>query len=925
MSEQAGAAEILDDLHQQWSQGTRISVEELISKHGITSDQSDVVLDLIYAEILLREGLAERPAESEYCERFPDLQVEIARQFQIHRAVQNETVALTQSVGGTSRIDSGQFPNLKIPGFEIQKVVGRGACGVAFLAMDVVLNRPVAIKVLSGTVDDRQQLLNEAETIASLKHPGIVSVLQVGEIDGEPFLVMDYLDGGSLADRLRRAPLSVEKTVALSLRILEAVQHAHDHGIIHRDIKPGNILLDGDGNPHVADFGLARKLDGQQTLHATGSVVGTPAYMSPEQARGERANEQSDVYSIGAVLYEMLCGRPPFQAASPWEILNQLLTQDVLPIRQLNSAIPRDLETICATCLETETSRRYASAQQVHDELALFAAGKPIKSRPVSTFQRMQKWCRRNPGIAVMAALLLVSLSVGTIVSTVKMVESDRNAARAMEFADKLGASRIRMRESVERFQSRVFADETLCLHMNGTMRKELFDDVIAYLSEFEKLADKGEVASADDPIASSDSLTRQYLAVAEAALRVSNFEQSVEAATRAHRRMMALTTSDPTNGELWIQRSNAARILFLAKSRPLIDSGADSSMSETIGDFADEAIRTAKTATELEPDNVEFELEYLIARWEKLLPAASLQVGNAVDSHELIDSIGSIHDRLAILFERKERNLVTLRARLYQVRIGQFLLSQVVDDEEFAEQYKQYDGELTQLRENFRALSRPMSETQCMRAEMYLQKARRDWNNDRKDEAIDLAGRAEVFLRRAVEPNPNHRRWRKQLITGLVTLCEFRAANGDAESARESINQAILSSIHLLESDPRDFRTRQAVIRQLIRYAELSEAMSDSGGAYRGFKTASQDCRLFMDAPQSMMDWAFQVSQWTLMKAMESSPEDQRESELQGMQNVCDGYSKRGFDTTKFKEMIAGRGKVAKPTALVDLGGIDR
>lgn len=413
-----------------WLSGSRIPAEELLSEHGVQPEtQPAIAVDLIYGEILLREDQGEQPEESEYSARFPELAAEIARQFQIHRLIGAEaprepgsTVRQAATVSDTEVSPGPEFP--EIPGFDLLRVAGRGGSGIAYRAIDRQLKRVVAVKLVLNTDQHDEQrsrmLLREAEAAAALRHPAIVEVFQVGHVNGSPFLVMEYVAGGTLARRLTRGAMNVDEAAHTARQIAEGIQHAHDAGIIHRDLKPGNILLDTHGRPQIADFGLARRLDADESLHATGDVVGTPAYMAPEQARGEKATELSDVYSLGAVLYESLAGRPPFQAATPWDIIHQVVTSDPLPLTRLNPSLPTELETICQKCLEKDPSRRYQSAGEVAQELERVLQGRPIVAQPIGRAARLMKWCRRNPIVACLVGVsvaLLLAIGVGSSVA----------------------------------------------------------------------------------------------------------------------------------------------------------------------------------------------------------------------------------------------------------------------------------------------------------------------------------------------------------------------------------------------------------------------------------------------------------------------------------------------------------------------------
>ncbi len=271
--------------------------------------------------------------------------------------------------------------------YELLEELGRGGMGVVYRALHVVLGREVALKmILRGqlaSAADRERFAAEAQAAAKLEHPGIVPVYEVGELDGRPFFTMKYIRGTTLSQRLQSGPMSAREAADLLGKVSRAIHFAHARGVLHRDIKPSNILLDEANEPHVTDFGLAKQLTDGNTLTRTGAVLGTPAYMSPEQASGQRTQlgPGSDVYSLGVVLYHMLTGRPPFQAASPVDMVMMVLEQDPIPPRLLNPKADRDLEMIALRCLQKPIDLRYASAGALADDLRAFLADESISAR----------------------------------------------------------------------------------------------------------------------------------------------------------------------------------------------------------------------------------------------------------------------------------------------------------------------------------------------------------------------------------------------------------------------------------------------------------------------------------------------------------------------------------------------------------------
>jgi serine/threonine-protein kinase len=309
----------------------------------------------------------------------------------------------------------------RIPGYEVEAVLGHGGMGVVFRARHLRLNRIVALKMaLAGayvTPLERQRFQQEAEAVARLRHPNVVQIYDVGDHEGRPYFTMEHLEGGSLAQKLSGAPQPAGPAAALLATLADAVHAAHKSGIIHRDLKPANVLLADDGRPKISDFGLARRVDGESRLTGTGIVVGTPSYMAPEQARGSAdvARPETDVYALGAILYELLTGRPPFRGVTAVETLQQVLSQDPVPPSRLNPEVPRDLETICLKCLQKDPAKRYSSAAAFGDDLGRFREGRPIQARPVGCVERSWRWCRRNPAAAgwLTTALVLVCLTIG--------------------------------------------------------------------------------------------------------------------------------------------------------------------------------------------------------------------------------------------------------------------------------------------------------------------------------------------------------------------------------------------------------------------------------------------------------------------------------------------------------------------------------
>ncbi|MHB8956690.1 MAG: serine/threonine-protein kinase [Pirellulaceae bacterium] len=413
----------------------------MVDEPGGSTDRDRQVNEIItaYSEAV---SAGQVPDRQEWLRRYPELAGELEAFLADHERAKSMAEPLWPAgmlppeqpegmvSGEAATLDSGQPTGLPagtavryIGDYELLEQIGQGGMGVVYKARQVSLNRIVALKMilagqLAGDVDVKR-FHAEAEAVANLDHPGIVPIYEIGEHEGHHYFSMGFIEGESLADRIKDGPLPPRQAAEYTCKVAQAVAFAHQRGVIHRDLKPANVLLDRNGEPKVTDFGLAKRAEGDSGLTATGQILGTPSYMLPEQAAG-KTNEVgpvSDVYSLGAMLYCLLTGRPPFQSANAMDTLLQVLEQDPVPPRQLNRTVPPALEIVCLKCLSKKPEKRYTSAEDLKNDLVRFLSGETIEALPGAPLARFAEVAKRNSWLtlllmtAVPAALVYVGAS----------------------------------------------------------------------------------------------------------------------------------------------------------------------------------------------------------------------------------------------------------------------------------------------------------------------------------------------------------------------------------------------------------------------------------------------------------------------------------------------------------------------------------
>jgi len=524
---------LCDEFESSWRSDDPPQIEEYLSR-APSSNRDELLSQLLGIELHWRRQREDDLDSDEYHRRFPQAADLLDRELHASddsTASPNDEPGQTVGVDRAITLPSGTDALGRFGNYDLLAEIGCGGMGVVYRARQRTADRIVALKLIrrdclvalprdtqTGLIQRFQQ---EGQTAAQLDHDHIVTVYEVGEVDGQPFFSMRLVDGLSVSDVLRDGPLDNRRAATYMESVTRAVHEAHLHGILHRDLKPQNILIDGKSDRAlVADFGLAKLTEVAEEMTQAGEVMGTPQYMSPEQAQdASSVTAGSDVYSLGATLYHMLTARPPFQAATGMETLRQVIDQEPVPPRQLNRSIDLDLETICLKCLEKDPSRRYVSAELLADDLSRYLSRQPIKARRTGVLGRAWRLCRRNPRTAVAATLAVVFLIVALVAMTVGYIETTA-ALETAEFARKQDKETARLaRGAIDRFFTRVSEYELLDQPGMQPLRQDLLKDAIDYYHQF--LARRG-----------SDPLIRDELAMTH--FRVGRITELVESPEKA-------------------------------------------------------------------------------------------------------------------------------------------------------------------------------------------------------------------------------------------------------------------------------------------------------------------------------------------------------------------------------------------------------
>jgi serine/threonine-protein kinase len=612
---------ILAEQVRDWMRGECKPAKDYLSRQPSLLGHAEAMMELINQEIVLRRRKGETPRLGDYLTDFPELSGPLSHLFDVHNAISLpislDAAPAVPVVADGALEDRAIRGAPRISGYQIERVLGSGGMGVVYLADDLALNRKVALKILrQGVQDDpghRGRFEREAAAAAKCQHPNLVQIFEIGEFQGEFYLALEYVEGETLAKAMAGLPQPPREAAGLVEKLARAIEHVHGRGVVHRDLKPANVLLTLAGEPKITDFGLAR-LDDRSTRTEVGTLLGTLAYMAPEQASGGavEVGAPADIHALGAILYEALTGRPPYRGDSPEKTLQKILFEDVVPPSNLQPEIPRDLEAISLKCLEKSPNHRYASAVELAEDLRRFLDGRPIFARPVRLWERSWRWCRRNPKLATVSAVLAatVLVAIGAFVGMTYRhnLQLRAEVRRTQAKADEARKNYQEARSTIQAMLKRLDDSRVTGVPRLLDLRRSLQEDALAFYDQILRQVDS------NDPFVRADS-ARALCDAAPLQHALGQSDVALDTVRRALRLVEGLMSERPDDLEYMVLKRDC-----LIKLGPLL-SVARRSPDEVIT-ACRESVELADRVAKARPDDMHH---------QGALAACRMNYGNAL------------------------------------------------------------------------------------------------------------------------------------------------------------------------------------------------------------------------------------------------------------------------------------------------------
>jgi serine/threonine-protein kinase len=685
-------------------------------------------------------------------------------------------------------------PRKNIGHFELLEQLGAGGFGAVWKARDLQLDRLVAVKIphkgrLNQTEIER--FLREARAAAQVRHPNIVSVHEVGLADDFVYIVSDFIEGVSLDKWLEGQRPSYRDSAKLCAKVSEALEQAHQQGIIHRDLKPGNILMDRAGEPHITDFGLAKREATDATMTMEGQVFGTPAYMSPEQAKGQghAADRRTDIYSLGAVLFELLTGEHLFRG-SVQMLLKQVIEDEPPSPRKFDARVPRDLETICLKCVQKEPASRYDTAQAVADELDRYLAGKPILARPVSRAERVVRWCRRNPLVAGSATMALVCLVFGLVAATIGYVRTSLALEESRQ-------SLKQARDAVDELFTRVSEDALLNQPGMQPLRRDLLRRARDYYEKFLGQSTQDESLR--------DEMGLAYYRVGLIAEAIESPSKAMPSYEMARDIQSQLLDDEPADADRLKALGNTLNAIGHALHK-------QQQLAQALEAYT-KAIDVRKRLADQTPDGLES--QRMLANTYMNIALVEKEKGNLAESRKSMDQSQQIRERLLAAGQDDAK----LRRDHAMGCFNLAMLAHAGHDVDAAE------AALEKARRLFAALvKRPRPDIDafnmlatCCRKQADLRCFKKQY-----DEALKLYEQARDILEQLAEKNPTVIEYQVSAAEVFISIAQIEQERGNADKSLAAYDRAASLLIPLVNDLAEDARYRRNLIIALCTIGEL-------------------------------------------------------------------------------------------------------
>ena len=807
--------QLCDEFEARWRNDETPQIEDYLAQFTGAA-RLELFDELIGIELYWRVRRCEEPDLNDYIPRFPEYAELLGHQFSTFHGHEAETILGSLS---SQPLPDGLIPR-RFGDYDLLEEIGRGGMGVVYRAKQLNADRTVALKVIRRDwIDDiseekratsLERFRHESKAGASLQHDNIVTVYDVGDVQGRPYFSMQYVPGHSLAQIVIDGPLENRRAAAYLEPVARAVEEAHQRGILHRDLKPQNILVDvHTDRPMVTDFGLAKIAERKTEMTRTGEIVGTPSHMSPEQARdSSQVTKQTDVYGLGATLYHLLTARPPFQAASAVETLQQVIKQEPVPPRQLNASIDRDLETIALKCLQKEVFQRYESAGELADDLKRFLNGQPIRARRIGVIGRSLRWSRRNPAIATMvgATLFFACVAIGSLV--VGYFETSRALQETKQAEEKYQEKFRDARRVVNNLCTRVSEDTLLNQPGLQRPRRELLLEALGYYEKFVKQQDD------DDPTLREELATAHYL-LGVITEDIESTEVALESYLKASQLQLQLVDESPSDTERVEALGNSANRIGRARYKLR-------QFDQAVKAF-DDAIAARTKLRKLAPERVEF----------------GRQLANCYMNKGLVELEQDQYERAIVQFERGQemrRELLAKEPENDLVRrdlaMGHFnsgkLAILVSADEMARSELEKAIGPLNDLvSQNGSDQRQRLNLATCYRVLADLESEHEQYHI-----AMPYYKDAQLHLSYLVQTNPDVVDYQSVLAGLHMNLAQAFQEQGEANSASQALKNAVQLLVPLVKNSPEVPHFRRDLTVAKYRLALLHLDSGDTQGA---------------------------------------------------------------------------------------------